>query len=56
MYERLFGTNYSTGSLNTVLQLKTGDRVYIKKDPKYSSASEHMLGRHWSMFSGYLIA
>jgi hypothetical protein len=29
MYERLFGTKYSTGSLNTVLQLKKGDRVYI---------------------------
>jgi len=56
MYEKAFGTNYSTGSLNTVLQLKKGDRVYIKKDSKYSRASEHMLGRHWSMFSGYLIA
>ena len=56
MYERAFGTNYSTGSLNTVLQLKKGDRLYIKKDPKYSNASEHMTGRHWSMFSGYLIA
>ena len=56
MYEKAFGTNNSTGSLNTVLQLKKGDRVYIKKDSKYSSASEYMAGRHWSMFSGYLIA
>jgi hypothetical protein len=56
MYEKAFGTNYSTGSLNTVLQLKKEDRVYIKKDSKYSGASEHMLGRYWSMFSGYLIA
>jgi len=56
MYEKAFGTKYTTGSLNTVLQLKKGDRVYIKKDSKYSGASEHMLGRYWSMFSGYLIA
>jgi len=56
MYERLFGTNYSTGSLNTVLQLKKGDRVYIKKDSTFSVASQYMLGGHWSMFTGYLIA
>ena len=53
---RLFGTNYSTGSLNTVLQLKKGDRVYIKKDSKHSKPSEYLVGNHWSMFSGYLIA
>ena len=35
MHERVFGTNNTTGSLNTVLQLEKGDRVYIKKDPKY---------------------
>jgi hypothetical protein len=56
MYERAFGTNYSTGSLNTVLQLKKGDRVYIKKDSQSSKPSEYMLGGHFSMFSGYLIA
>ena len=55
MYERAFGINHSTGSLNTVLQLKKGDRVYIKKDSKHSNSAEHMLGRNWSMFSGYLI-
>jgi hypothetical protein len=55
MYERAFGTNLTTGSLTTVLQLKKGDRVYIKKDSTYSGASEGMVGRHWSMFSGYLI-
>jgi hypothetical protein len=36
MHERVFGTNYTTGSLNTVLQLNERDRVYIKKDYKYS--------------------
>jgi hypothetical protein len=56
MYEKAFGTNLSTGSLNTVLQLKKGDSVYIKKDSRHSNAGEHMLGRYWSMFSGYLIA
>ena len=54
--ERLFGTNYSTGSVNTVLKLKKGDRVYIKKDSKHSNSAEGMLGRYWSMFTGYLIA
>jgi hypothetical protein len=56
MYEKAFGTNSSTGSLNTVLQLKKGDRVYIKKDSRHSKSGEYMLGRYWSMFSGYLIA
>ena len=55
MYEKAFGTNYSTGTLNTVLQLKKGDRVYIKKDSKHSNSAEYMQGRYWSMFSGYLI-
>ena len=53
---RLFGTNFSTGSLNTVLQLRKGDRVYIKKDSTFSVASQYMLGGDWSMFTGYLIA
>ena len=56
MSARLFGTNYSTGSLNTVLQLKKGDRVFIKKDPKKSKPSQYIYGQHYSMFSGYLIA
>jgi len=56
MYERAFGTNHSTGSLNTVLQLKKGDRVYIKKDSKHSNSGEHMYGAYRSMFAGYLIA
>ena len=53
VHEGAYGTNYSTGSLNTVLQLKKGDRVYIKKD---SRSGERILGRHRSMFTGYLIA
>ena len=56
LYQRAFGKNYSTGTLNTVLKLKKGDRVYIMKDSKYSNSGEHMLGSHFSMFSGYLIA
>jgi hypothetical protein len=56
MHERAFGTNLSTGSLNTVLQLKKGDSVFIKKDSKYSKPSEYIVGGHFSMFSGYLIA
>jgi hypothetical protein len=55
MYEKALGKNLSTGSLNTVLQLKKGDRVYIKKDSKFSNAGEHRRGGYMSMFSGYLI-
>jgi hypothetical protein len=53
VHVRSYGTNYSTGSLTAVLQLKKGQRVYIKKDAR---SGERMLGRHRSMFSGYLIA
>ncbi|XP_052102067.1 complement C1q subcomponent subunit C-like isoform X4 [Mytilus californianus] len=53
MKEKLFGNNYSTGTANAVLQLKRGDRVFIKKDNR---SGEYMLGRDWSMFSGYFIA
>ena len=53
VHVRSYGTNYSTGSLTAVLQLKKGERVYIKKD---SRTGERMLGRHYSIFSGYLIA
>jgi hypothetical protein len=53
MYEKAFGTDYSTGTVNAVLQLKVGDKVFIKKD--HRGGRETMLGRHWSMFSGYFI-
>ena len=53
MYEKAFGTGYSTGTVNAVLQLKVGDKVFIKKD--HRGGRETMLGRHWSMFSGYFI-
>nr|CBX41733.1 putative C1q domain containing protein MgC1q84 [Mytilus galloprovincialis] len=51
--EKLFGGNYSQGTANAVLQLKRGDRVFIKKD---NHGGESILGRDWSVFSGYLIA
>ncbi|CAG2251377.1 unnamed protein product [Mytilus edulis] len=53
MKEKLFGTNYSTGTTNAVLKLRRGDRVFIKKDYR---SGEYILGRGWSMFSGYFIA
>ncbi|XP_071180303.1 complement C1q-like protein 4 [Mytilus edulis] len=48
----LFGTNYSTGTINSVMPLKKGDIIYIKKDKR---AGETILGGHYSMFSAYLI-
>ncbi|VDI45592.1 Hypothetical predicted protein [Mytilus galloprovincialis] len=51
--EKLFGTNQSTGTANAVLKLRRGDRVFIQKDFR---SGESMIGRDWSMFSGYFIA
>ncbi|VDI12946.1 Hypothetical predicted protein [Mytilus galloprovincialis] len=53
MKEKLFGSNYSSGTANAVLKLRGGDRVFIQKD--FRSGGQ-MLGRDWSMFSGYFIA
>ncbi|VDI20195.1 Hypothetical predicted protein [Mytilus galloprovincialis] len=53
MKVKIFGTNYSTGTISVVLLLKTGDKVSIKKDHR---SGEGILGREWSMFSGYFIA
>ncbi|CAG2212718.1 unnamed protein product [Mytilus edulis] len=47
-----FGTDYSSGTLNTVMALRKGDKIYIKHDV-YNN--ESIYGGHWSMFSGYLI-
>ncbi|CAG2244950.1 C1QL [Mytilus edulis] len=48
----LFGHDYSPGTLHSAMLLKKGEKIYIKHDNK---AGETMLGRHYSMFSAYLI-
>ncbi|CAC5406968.1 C1QL [Mytilus coruscus] len=48
----LYGYNYSPGTLHSAMPLKKGEIIYIKHDNK---AGESMLGRHYSMFSAYLI-
>ncbi|CAG2224925.1 unnamed protein product [Mytilus edulis] len=53
MKEKLVGTRGSTGTANAVLQLKKGNKVFIKKDHR---SGENMMGKDWSMFSGYFIA
>lgn len=50
----IFGTDYSTGTLNTVMALKKGDRIYAKHD--HNKDGEQLYGNHWSMFSAYLIS
>ncbi|XP_076107066.1 heavy metal-binding protein HIP-like [Mytilus galloprovincialis] len=50
----IFGTDYSTGTLNTVMALKKGDRIYAKHDR--NKDGEQIYGNHWSMFSAYLIS
>ena len=54
IYARASGTGYSTGTVNAVLQLKVGDKVFIMKDYR-GAGLEVMVGRHYSMFSGYFI-
>ena len=49
----IYSKNGNTGTVNTVLQLKKGDRVFVQR----SHHPEHwILGDHRSMFSGFLIA
>ncbi|XP_071121307.1 complement C1q-like protein 4 [Mytilus edulis] len=47
-----FGTNWSQGTLNTVMNLTTGDKLTIRHD---NASGEEVFGSHWSMFSAYLI-
>ncbi|XP_076107069.1 cerebellin-1-like [Mytilus galloprovincialis] len=48
----LFGHDYSSGTLNSAMLLEKGETIYIKHDNK---VGEQMLGRHYSMFSAFLI-
>ncbi|XP_063397318.1 cerebellin-1-like [Mytilus trossulus] len=48
----LFGHDYSSGTLNSAMLLEEGETIYIKHDNK---SGENMLGRHYSMFSAFLI-
>ncbi|XP_071180298.1 cerebellin-1-like [Mytilus edulis] len=48
----LFGHDFSSGTLHSAMVLQEGEKIYIKHDNK---AREKMLGRHYSMFSAFLI-
>lgn len=49
-----YGLKYSQGSLNAVMELKRGDKLTIRHDGH--NGTEKMFGRHWSMFSAYIIS
>ncbi|XP_052081446.1 complement C1q-like protein 3 [Mytilus californianus] len=50
------GTGYNEGTANMVLNLKKGDRVYVKCGTASGAVSIHTSNGSWySMFSGYLI-
>ncbi|CAG2188162.1 unnamed protein product [Mytilus edulis] len=49
----VFGTGYSQGTLNTVMDLNKGECLTIRHDNRNS---ENVYGVHWSMFSAYLIS
>ena len=50
----IFGTGYSTGTINLVMALSNGSRIYVKHDN--SRINEDILGSHYSMFSGLLLS
>ncbi|XP_063399013.1 EMILIN-2-like [Mytilus trossulus] len=48
-----FGTGWSQGTLNALMDLKKGDTLSIRHDNR---KDEVVYGGHWSMFSAYLIS
>jgi len=51
---RIFGTGYSTGTINHVMALSKGTRIYVKHDS--NRINEDILGGHYSMFSGLILS
>ncbi|XP_052064567.1 collagen alpha-2(VIII) chain-like [Mytilus californianus] len=49
----VFGTGYSQGTLNAVMDLKKGEHLTIRH---HNGGVENAYGYHWSMFSAYLIS
>ena len=50
------GTGYNMGTLSMVLELKKGDRVYIKHPGSGNNSLYSESGSNYSMFSGYFIS
>lgn len=50
----VFGTGYSTGTINPVLALSKGTRIYIKHDN--NRTNEFIFGHQFSMFSGLFLS
>ncbi|CAC5359536.1 C1QL [Mytilus coruscus] len=46
-------SNYGAQTVNSIMQLRTGDRVYIKHR---TAKSQNVLGHGYSTFSGYLLS
>lgn len=53
MKMRVHTDGIDTGTGNAVLTVRKGDRVFIRQ---IGSPGEKMIGREWSMFSGFFIA
>lgn len=51
---RIFGTGYNTGTINPVMALSKGTRIYVNHDS--NRINEDILGAHYSMFSGLLLS
>lgn len=50
----IFGTGLSTGTINPVMALSKGTRIYVKHDS--NRINEFILGVQYSMFSGLLLS
>lgn len=51
---RIFGKGYSTGTINPVMALSKGTRIYVTHDS--NRRSEVIFGKQFSMFSGLLLS
>ncbi|XP_052099181.1 complement C1q-like protein 3 isoform X2 [Mytilus californianus] len=46
-------SNYGAQTVNSLVELRTGDKVYVKHR---NGSSQNVLGSHFSTFSGYLLS
>ena len=50
----IFGTGYSTGTINPVMALSKGTTIYVKHNS--NKINEYIFGNQYSMFSGLLLS
>jgi len=55
LYTKGYSTKgvYTSSTISSVVEMKKGDRVFIKH--RYTSSSEQITGLHYSTFAGYFL-